>query len=77
MIRNNRVLGLGILPILCLFLAQPVMAGTSRIYVTNSAGDTVTVVDPVTNKVVQVITGIEVPHGVNFSRDGKQVYISN
>jgi len=54
-----------------------VVAGNSRIYVTNSAGDSVTVVDPVTNKVVQVIAGIEVPHGVNFSRDGKQVYISN
>jgi YVTN family beta-propeller protein len=77
MMRNNRVLDLGLLPILCFFLAQPVMAGTSWIYVTNSAGDSVSVVDPVTNKVVQVISGIEVPHGVNFSRDGKQVYISN
>ncbi|MGH9680498.1 MAG: YncE family protein, partial [Candidatus Acidiferrales bacterium] len=77
MTRNNQV------PALCLFLilsfaaARPVAAGTSRIYVTNSAGDTVSVVDPVTNKVVQVISGIEVPHGVNFSHDGKQVYISN
>jgi YVTN family beta-propeller protein len=60
-----------------LLVAQPVVAGTSRIYVTNSAGDSITVVDPVTNKVVQVIPGIEVPHGVNFSNDGKQVYISN
>jgi YVTN family beta-propeller protein len=31
----------------------------------------------VTNKVVQVIKGIEVPHGVNFSPDGKRVYITN
>ena len=77
MTRNSRVLALGILPILCFFVAQTVVAGTSRIYVTNSAGDSVTVVDPVTNKVVQVISGIEVPHGVNFSHDGKQVYISN
>jgi YVTN family beta-propeller protein len=77
MTRNTKVLALGILPILCFFVAQTVVAGNSRIYVTNSAGDSVTVVDPVTNKVVQVISGIEVPHGVNFSRDGKQVYISN
>jgi YVTN family beta-propeller protein len=77
MMRNNRVLALAILPIFCLALARPAAAGTARIYVTNSAGDSVTVIDPVTNKVVQVISGIEVPHGVNFSKDGKQVYISN
>jgi YVTN family beta-propeller protein len=78
MTRNYRVpLALGMLPILSFFAARPAAAGTSRIYVTNSAGDSVTVVDPVTNKVVQTITGIEVPHGVNFSKDGKQVFISN
>ena len=48
-----------------------------RIYVTNSAGDTVDVVDASTNKVVQVIQGIELPHGVVFSPDGTRAYISN
>ena len=62
---------------LWILLALPALATTARIYVTNSAGDTVDVVDPSTNKVVQVIKGIEVPHGVNFSPDGKWVYISN
>src|SRR5229473_4562874 len=62
---------------LLILLALPASAGTTRIYVTNSAGDTVDVVDASTNKVVQVIKGIEVPHGVNFSPDGKRVYISN
>ena len=62
---------------LWILLAVPGLASTARIYVTNSAGDTVDVVDPSTNKVVQVIKGIEVPHGVNFSPDGKWVYISN
>src|SRR6202521_5981298 len=47
------------------------------IYVTNSAGDTVDVIDPATNKIVQVIRGIELPHGVAFSPDGSRVYISN
>jgi YVTN family beta-propeller protein len=65
------------LQLLWILIALPVSAGTTRIYVTNSAGDTVDVVDASTNKVVQVIKGIEVPHGVNFSPDGKQVYISN
>ena len=62
---------------LALLFALPVSATTARIYVTNSAGNTIDVVDSTTNKVVQTIKGIEVPHGVNFSPDGKRVYISN
>jgi YVTN family beta-propeller protein len=57
--------------------AQPASAETVRVYVTNSAGDNVHVVDPATNKVVQVIEGIEAPHGVDFSPDGGRVYLSN
>src|ERR1019366_7054864 len=49
----------------------------TRIYVANSAGDTVDVIDPATNKVVQVIRGIELPHGIAFSLDGTRIYISN
>jgi YVTN family beta-propeller protein len=49
----------------------------ARIYVTNSAGDTIDVIDPATNKVVQVISGIELPHGINFSPDGARIYVSN
>ncbi len=48
-----------------------------RIYVTNSAADTVDVIDSATNKIVQVIRGIELPHGVNFSPDGTRVYVSS
>jgi YVTN family beta-propeller protein len=48
-----------------------------RVYVTNSAGNTVDVIDPATNKTVQTIDGIELPHGVVFSPDGSRVYISN
>ncbi len=47
------------------------------IYVTNSAGDTIDVIDSTTNKVVQVISGIELPHGIAFSPDGARVYVSN
>jgi len=57
--------------------AKPASAPKTRIYITNSAGDTVEVVDPATNKVVQTIQGIELPHGVVFSPDGARVYISN
>ena len=50
---------------------------TTRIYVTNSAADTIDVIDSATNKIVQVIRGIELPHGVTFSPDGTRVYVSN
>jgi YVTN family beta-propeller protein len=49
----------------------------ARIYITNSAGDSIDVVDPATNKVMQVIGGIELPHGIAFSPDGARIYISN
>jgi YVTN family beta-propeller protein len=52
-------------------------AETVRIYVTNAAGDSVHVIDPATNKVVQQIKGIEGAHGINFSSDGAKVYVSN
>src|SRR5499427_6181558 len=47
-----------------------------RIIQTNSAGDNVHIIDPVTNKVVGEIKGIEAPHGVAASPDGSRIYIS-
>jgi len=49
----------------------------TRIYVTNSASDTIDAIDPATNKVVQVIHGIELPHGIVLSPDGTRIYVSN
>jgi YVTN family beta-propeller protein len=57
-------------------LLAPSFAGSVRIYQTNSAGDHVDVIDPVTNRVVLKVEGIEVPHGVGFSADGKRAYIT-
>ncbi len=54
----------------------PLLASSVRVYQTNSAGDEVHVIDPATNKVVQTIKDIEVPHGVTFSPDGKRAYIT-
>src|ERR1051325_8687474 len=48
-----------------------------RIIQTNSAGDNVPVIDPATNKVVGVIEGIEVNHGVGAAPDGSRIYISD
>src|SRR5262252_6558785 len=48
-----------------------------RVVQTNSAGDNVHVIDPATNKVVGVIEGIEVNHGVGAAPDGSRIYISD
>ena len=58
------------LPLLLALAASPVCAQTVRVYVTNSAGDSIHVIDPATNKVVQVINGVEATHGIDFSPDG-------
>ena len=50
-----------------LLVALPLAAGTVRIIQTNSAGDDVSIIDPVTNKVVGTITGIEVNYQQRFS----------
>jgi YVTN family beta-propeller protein len=57
--------------------AQSASATTVRVYVTNSGGDNIHVVDPTNNKVVSTIEGIEGAHGVAFSPDGTRVYASN
>jgi YVTN family beta-propeller protein len=59
-----------------LLLAAPLAANADRLYQTNSAGDTVDIIDSATNAVVLQVKDIEVPHGVAFSPDGKRAYIS-
>src|SRR5438105_573482 len=62
---------------LWILLATALAARTVRIYVTNAAGASVDVIDPVTNKIVQTIKGIPSPHGVAFSPDGRRAYIAS
>jgi YVTN family beta-propeller protein len=52
-------------------------AATVRIVQTNSAGDSVMLIDPDTNKVVGEIKGIEVNHGAAVAPDGSKYYITN
>jgi len=76
--RNASRIILSILVLAALTLvAETAAAQKARIYVTNSAGDNIHVIDPATNKVVQVIEGIEAAHGIDFSPDGTRVYVSN
>jgi YVTN family beta-propeller protein len=48
-----------------------------RIIQTNAAGDGAHLIDPTTNLVTQVLTGVEIPHGVTSSPDGARLYLSN
>jgi len=52
-------------------------AATVRIVQTNAAGDSVMLIDPVTNKVVGEIKDIEVNHGAAAAPDGSRFYITN
>jgi YVTN family beta-propeller protein len=47
-----------------------------RIIQTNSAGDNIHIIDPVTNKVVGEIKGIEASHGIAVAPNGSRIYIS-
>ena len=48
-----------------------------RIVQTNSAGDSVLLIDPATNKVVGEIKDIEANHGVAAAPDGGRLYVTN
>jgi YVTN family beta-propeller protein len=74
--RTFRRLWLG-LALAALAASPPTWAGTALIYVTNSAGDSIHVIDPATNKVVQEIKGVEAAHGIAPAPDGSRVYVSN
>jgi YVTN family beta-propeller protein len=52
-------------------------AGRPLIVQSNAAGDNIHLIDPATNKVINVIKGIEVPHGVQAAPDGSRLYVSN
>src|SRR5580658_1472218 len=52
-------------------------ADAARVLQTNSAGDNVHVIDPVTNQVVGTIEDIEVPHGVTIAPDGSRIYVTD
>ena len=71
---SPRVLSIGLM---LASLPLSAYANEVRIYVTDSGSDRIEAIDPVTNKVVQVVGGIPLPHGIGFSPDGRQIYVSN
>ncbi len=65
-------------PLAILLFTLPLTAqGQVRILQSNAAGDRVHIIDPVTNKVVAEILGVEAAHGVTASPDGDRIYVSS
>jgi len=66
-------------PVCFLLALVPISARADlvRVYVTNSAGDSIHVIDAAKNKVVQEIKGIEGAHGIAFSPDAARIYVSD
>jgi YVTN family beta-propeller protein len=62
---------------LCMLPLKAAPKKVVRIIQSNSAGDNVDIIDPVTNKVVGEIKGIEVNHGVAVAPDGTRIYVSD
>ena len=58
--------------LLCIVSLKAAPNKVVRIIQSNSAGDNVHIIDPVTNKVVGEIKGIEVNHGVAVAPDGTE-----
>lgn len=76
--RHRVLLGIGLLAFAA-FPAIPVIAQATRVVIvqTNSAGDTVTLIDPVTDTIVGEIPDIEVGHGAVGAPDGRRLYVTN
>ena len=62
---------------LCMLSLKAAPKKVVRVIQSNSAGDNVDIIDPVTNKVVGEIKGIEVNHGVAAAPDGTRIYVSD
>ncbi|MCI0435157.1 MAG: hypothetical protein L0271_16185 [Gemmatimonadetes bacterium] len=58
-------------------IQAPAQTRTVRIIQTNAAGDNVHLIDPATHRVVDMIRGIPIAHGVTSHPDGTELYFSN
>ena len=67
------------LPVLAIFVLTVPLAAEDKVLIiqTNSAGDSVHIIDPTTNEIVAEIPGIERAHGAVPSPDGNWIYVTN
>jgi YVTN family beta-propeller protein len=76
--RSLALAGLGVAAAVALF-APRLTAQTGKAYIvqTNSAGDSVQLIDPMTDTIVAEIPDEEVVHGVAAAPDGSRIYLTN
>src|SRR4026207_2416156 len=71
-------LGISVLALaVCFTPPVAAQAGKAFIVQTNSAGDSVSLIDPVTDRIVAEIPDAEVIHGVAAAPDGSRLYLTN
>lgn len=75
--RSWVLLGVGLLAVLAATAMSAATTGKVFIIQSNSAGDSVMLIDPAIDKVVAEIGGIEVGHGVAPAPDGSRIYVTN
>ena len=79
--RSHRVrwvlAGIGFLALVSLAPSMAAQSGRVVIVQTNSAGDSVSLIDPTTDKIVAEIPDAEVIHGVAAAPDGSRLYLTN
>ena len=76
--KTNYMIQRCLMPLAILLFTLPLAAQNQvRILQSNAAGDRVHIIDPVTNKVVGEILGIEAAHGITASPDASRIYVSN
>jgi YVTN family beta-propeller protein len=74
---RRALLGIGLLALLVVAPSLIAQSGRVVIVQTNSAGDSVSLIDPTTDKIVAEIPDAEVIHGVAAAPDGSRLYLSN
>lgn len=60
-----------------LAMCATLVAATERIYVANSGGDDISVLDPATNAVTGTIRVSDHPHGIGIAPDGKSLWVTS
>jgi YVTN family beta-propeller protein len=70
-------LGIGVLGVAFYMGAIAAQAGKAFIVQTNSAGDSVMLIDPATDRIAAEVPDVEVVHGAAAAPDGSRLYLSN
>src|SRR5258707_978945 len=75
--RSWLLFGISFLALLAVVSITAATTGKVAIIQSNSAGDSVMLIDPATDKIIAEIPGIEVGHGVVAAPDGSRIYVTN